>query len=122
MPQGFFMKVTFNCDAGDVAGVLDQLQVGAIRVANVTVKNGKSPEDFAFTREQGPGPNRPNPKRHDAVAVIVPTGLAQDVGNVDRLPPINCGAAGCAFRADRREPGGRRKSRQTRSGSAIELL
>src|SRR5215468_2244467 len=121
MPQGFLMNVPLNCDPCNLACVLDQLQVCTVRMTNLSVKNCKSTEHFAFTREQGPGPNGPNPIRHDSVTIVVPTRLLEDVGNINRLPPINRCAAGCAFRPNKRTPRCCRKSWETGRGCAIEM-
>ena len=60
MPQLLFVHVPLNCDPGDVAGILDQLQVVGAGTARFTIKDGKSAEDFPFAREQGTRPNGTN--------------------------------------------------------------
>src|SRR4051794_35597156 len=104
MAQRFFMKVALNCNACNVAGILDQLQVGRVGMTDLTIVDGESAEDFTFTRKQGARPNGANTIRQKEVTIVVPNGLPEDVSNVDRLPPINSGAAGTAFRANRHGP------------------
>src|SRR5580698_1277749 len=122
MPQRLLIKVPLNRDPCDVAGILDHLQVDGVRTAHLTIVDGESTEDLTFAREQGSRPNGTNTVRQDAVTIIVPNRLTQDVGNIDRLSPIYGRAAGGAFRANRHSPCVFGKSRKTGCGCAIDML
>ena len=65
MPQRLFIHVPLNGDAGNVAGILDQLQVDGVRIAHFAIKDGERAEDLTFAREQGPRPNGTNTIRPD---------------------------------------------------------
>src|SRR5579863_12661 len=119
MLQRFLMDVPLNCDAGNVAGILDQLEVEGVRFTHLTRKDGERAEDLAFPREQGVRPNCTNAIRQYQVTIVVPNGLPADVGNIDRFPPINRRAAGRTFRAYSRRPYFCSKSGKTGSGCAM---
>src|ERR1700735_4607516 len=98
------MKMPLNCDPCNVAGTLDQLQVDGVRIAHLTIKDGESPEDLTFTREQRSRPNGANTIRLKKVTIFLPKGGVKDVSNINRLSPIDgCAARGASW-PDRRAP------------------
>src|SRR5580704_9316614 len=104
MLQRLFLHMALNRDSGNVAGVLDQLQVVGTGVAWFMIIDRKSAESFPFAGEQWAGPNGTNSIRQQAVTIEVPGRIDQDVGHIHRLPPINRCAAGSSFRTNRHGP------------------
>jgi hypothetical protein len=49
--------VLLNCDTRNVAGILDQLQVDGVRIADFTIKEGEIAQDLTFAREEGARPD-----------------------------------------------------------------
>src|SRR5580658_6547668 len=110
MPQSFLVYVPLDCDTCNMAGILDQLQVESVGIPHFAIKDGESAEDLALPREQGARPNGANTIRQHPVTIVVPGRLLENVGNIDRLPAIDCSTARCAVRTNQGAPHVRGKS------------
>src|SRR5215469_18093926 len=114
--------MAFNRDSRDVASVLDQLKLGAIRIPHFTRKRAERAEDLAVAGEQRARPNRPNPVSRHPVAIVIPTRLCEDIGHINWLPAIDGSPAGRAFSTNLRPSNVIAKARKTRRNCAIEIV
>ena len=100
-PQAFLIEVALNRDSRDMAGILDQLQIGGTRATRFTIMNGESPEDFTLARKQGSRPHCTNSKRQEQMTIMIPDGVVENIGHIYRLSSINSCAAGSTFWTDK---------------------
>ena len=122
MAKGFLVHVPLNCDARNVAGILDQLEIDGAWITHFTIMDGERSQDVSCAREERSRPNGTDAKWQNAVTIVIPNGVLADVCHIDRLPPINGCAARGAFWANERRSHAFRKSRKTGRHSAIEVL
>ncbi len=114
--------MTLNGDSGNVTGILDQLQVGGSRAADFSIKDSECSENLTFDRDQRSRPHRTNAIRLEQVPIIIPKGVAEDIGYIYWLPAVGRGATGCAFWTNQRGSHMSAESGKTGCGGATQLL
>jgi len=89
-------SLALDSDSGNAARVIDQLDFGGPRMANLTVVDAKGPQHPSVVRHDGARPGGAKSSLQSKISKARPFRVRSDVRNEDRLPKVS----GCAARSD----------------------
>src|SRR6185312_9452368 len=102
--------------------MLNQLNIGGGRAAHLAIKNSERSEQLAPACEQRPRPHGTNSIRQHQVTIVIPNGVAKNIGNKYRSSSKGGSAAGSALGTDIHRPNLSAKARKTGRRGTVEAL